>query len=174
MLEGNKRPGRNSRQYGTFIIRQRQLAHQHSFTTTADPSNLQGKQLVAYNLVKHHMESNHPTPLRMIISGTAGTGKSYLIHCLWLLLHDKVCVVRPTGVSAFNIHGHTLHSLLHLPTKAEFKDLQGEPLNKLQQSLAGVNYCTLSSMRCLWWVGSCLDKWTDDYARNFLIIPINP
>ena len=71
------------------------------------------------------MEMNDPTPLHMVVSGTAGTGKSYLIHCFILFLQDKVRVVALTGVAAFNIDDNTLHSLLSLPTKGEFKDLQG-------------------------------------------------
>ena len=64
----------NLEELPTFITR-RQSAQQHVFTTTADPTCLQGKQLATYRLVQQHS-----IPLRMIISGTAGTGKSYLIH----------------------------------------------------------------------------------------------
>ena len=70
------------------------------------------------------------------MSGTASTGKSFLINCLWLLLNDKLQVAAPTGVAAFNVDGGTLHSLLNLPTKGEFKELEGERLHKFQQSLA--------------------------------------
>ena len=91
----------------------------------------------------------------MVIPGTAGTGKSFLIACLKQLLSSKVRVSAPTGVAAFNAQGCTLHSLLQLPTKGDFKDLQGESLNKLQQSLNGV---TLSLMKCPWLVGSSWDK----------------
>ena len=121
----------NLDELSTFITRHHQTVQQHQFTTAADPSKLQGKQLPTYKLVKHHMESNNSIPLRMVLSGTAGTGKSYLIHCFRLLLQDKVCVVAPTGVAAFNIDGNTLHSLLSLPTKGEFKDLKGEHLKRL-------------------------------------------
>ena len=130
----------------TFITRHRKTVQQHHFTTAADPSELQGKQLATYNLIKHHMESNDSTPLHMVVSGTAGTGKSYLIHCLRLLLQDKVCVVAPTGVAAFNIDGNTLHSLLSLPTKGEFKDLKGEHLKRLQQSLASMRYMIIDEV----------------------------
>ena len=82
----------------------------------------------------------------MIVSGTAGTGKSYLIHCLRLLLQDKVRVVAPTGVAAFNVDGNTLHSLLNLPTKGEFKDLEGEHLNRTQRSLANMEYLIIDEM----------------------------
>ena len=73
-------------------------------------------------------------------AGTAGTGKSYLIHCLRLLLDNRVHVAAPTGVAAFNIGGHTLHSLLSLPVKGDFKKLQ------MQQSLAGMEYVIIDKM----------------------------
>ena len=136
----------NLEELPTFIVRQRQSATERIFTTTADPSCLQGKQLQTYQLVKQHMESNNSSPLRLIVSGTAGTGKSYLIHCLRLFLQRKVRVVAPTGVAAFNVDGHTLHSLLYLPTKGDFKNLEGEHLNRIQQSLAGMEYLIIDEM----------------------------
>jgi len=133
----------------SFIARHRESAQPRPFTTTVDPATLQGKQLMAYNLIKHHMETDNPTPLRMIISGTAGTGKSYLIHCIRLLLQDKVRTVAPTGVAAFNIEGTTIHSLLSLPTRGEFKDLEGEQLNRLQESLEIMQYLVIDEMSML-------------------------
>ena len=76
----------------SFISQQRQAAGQHVFTTTANPANLQGKQLQVYTIVQQHHSAISPPPLRMLISGTAGTGKSYLIHCLRLLLQNQLCV----------------------------------------------------------------------------------
>ena len=64
----------------SFIAQQRQSAAQATFTTTADPEQLQGKQIQAYTIVRQHIETINPLPLRMIISGTAGTGKSYLFE----------------------------------------------------------------------------------------------
>ena len=103
----------------SFISQQQQATSHHTFTTTADPCNLQGKQLRVYNTVREHFEATNPPPLRMIVSGTAGTGKSYLIHCLRLLLQDHVRIAAATGVAAFNVERHTLYSLLSLPTKTE-------------------------------------------------------
>ena len=130
----------------SFISQQRQAAGQHTFTTTANPANLQGKQLQVYTIVQQHHTANCPPPLRMIVSGTAGTGKLYLIHCLRLLLQHQVVVAAPTGVAAFNIDGHTLHSLLSLPTRGEFKDLKGERLTKLQQAFSEVKYLIIDEM----------------------------
>ena len=71
----------------------------------------------------------------MIVSGTTGTGKSYLINCIRLFVQENGVVTAPTGVAAFNIDGYTLHSLLSLPVRGEYKDLQGDHLNGMQQSL---------------------------------------
>ena len=34
----------------------------------------------------------------------------------------------PTGAAAYNVHGHTLHSVLSIPVRGNFKDLEGERL----------------------------------------------
>lgn len=113
----------------TFISRNRQGAGPHTFTTSENPDNLQGHQLEVYTIVKDHSETVAPLPLRMIITGgTASTGKSYLIHCITLLLGTTVKVSSPTGVASFIREGSTLHSLLHLPTKGQFKQLEGTHL----------------------------------------------
>ena len=79
----------------------------------------------------------------MIVSGTAGTGKSYLIWCLQELLGDKLRVMAPTGAAAYNVHGHTLHSLLSIPVRGDFR---GQRLHTLQESLASVRYIILDEM----------------------------
>ncbi len=135
----------NLEEFPTFITRNHQSTLQRSFTT-ADPQHLVGKQLEVYTFVKEHLESANPHPFHLIVSGTAGTGKSYLIHCLQLLLGDKVRVAAPTGVAAFNVDGNTLHSLLSLPTKGEFKDLNGEHLHKIQETLASMKYMIIDEM----------------------------
>ena len=69
----------------------------------------------------------------MVVSGTAGTGKLYLIHCLRLLFHDTVHVVAPTDVAAFNADGHTLQNLPTTETSKTSKE------NISQQALAGTS-----------------------------------
>ena len=130
----------------SFIATHRQSAFQIGFTSTADPTLLQGKQLLVYNTVKQHFESNDSTALNMIVSGTAGTEKSYIVNCLKFLLQSKLRVSAPTGVTAFNIEGYTLHSLFNLPIKGDFKELQGQQLYLLQQSFAEVKYLIFDEM----------------------------
>ena len=87
-----------------------------------------------------------PTPPRLVVLGPGGTGKSFLIRVLMLLVRkwslarpqqssmsQGILVAAPTGVAAFNIGGSTLHSLFSLPVenrgKSKFDLLKGVKLN---------------------------------------------
>ena len=126
-----------------FVTHAKENAQLQVATSTADPECLQGKQQLVYDEVHSHMQAENPEALRMIASGMAGTGKSFLIHSLKALLLDHLRVMAPTGVAAFNVGGVTLHSLLHLPTCGEFK---GEQLQQLQQSFSEVDYLIIDEM----------------------------
>ncbi len=82
----------------------------------------------------------------MIVSGTAGAGKSYLIHCLRQLLGIRVQVIAPNGVAAFNVEGCTLHSSFELPIKGELKHLDEDRLRQLQQHFTGVEYIIIDEV----------------------------
>ena len=63
----------------SFIAHQRQNhAVASSLDPDVDPSKLSGKQLDAYEIVSRHLYQKIKERLRMIISGTAGTGKLFL------------------------------------------------------------------------------------------------
>lgn len=96
--------------------------------------------------MKDHYQNTNSAPLHMIVTGTAGTGKSYLINCIRLLLQEQLNVSAPTGAAAFIIDGKTLHTLLSLPTKGGFKELEGNRLHTLQQLLSGVKYIIIDEM----------------------------
>ena len=138
----------NLEEVPSFIRRSREAntTQPRSSYFTINPQLLQGKQRLVYDTVCQHLQSADTEPLWMIVSGTAGTGKSYLIHCLRSLLQDQVRVVAPTGVAAFNVEGVTLHSFLHLPTRGDFKNLEGERLQRLQQDLTGVHYIIIDEI----------------------------
>ena len=121
----------------SLLSRDKQL---DSMCSQPQPTYRESSCRCTQSIVQHHHSSTSAQPLRMVVSGTAGTGKSYLIHCLRLLRQHQVMVAAPTGVAAFNIDGCTLHSLLRLPTRGEFKDLEGERLTKLQQAFSQVKY----------------------------------
>ena len=124
----------------SFISSHRQSAVDHTVSFNADPTQLHTKQLQAYNCVSNHFVSDSTSPLYLIVSGTAGMGKSYLINCLKLLLQNQLRVCAPTGVASYNIQGFTLHTLFGLPTRGDFKDLEGQKLHNMQQSLLEMNY----------------------------------
>lgn len=59
-------------------------------------------------------------PLRVIINGQGGSGKSVVINTLVTVIrkmfgcNDVVRVVAPTGVAAYNVHGETFHHLFRM------------------------------------------------------------
>uniref|UniRef100_A0A1X7V578 ATP-dependent DNA helicase n=1 Tax=Amphimedon queenslandica TaxID=400682 RepID=A0A1X7V578_AMPQE len=126
-----------------FIAQGRQNTTPTPFTTSATPDNLHGRQLDVYTTVKQHFESNCQEQLH--INGTAGTGKSYLINCL-RLLGGSVRVAAPTGVASFIIEGRTLHSLLHLPVRGDFKEMEGSNLQKMQDEMSSTKYLIIDEM----------------------------
>lgn len=94
-------------------------------------------------------DSEFVDPLRLIVLGTTGTGKSYLIQMIQDRLYEiardhnanvPVMLIALTGIAAFNIHGSTIHSSLSIPVSGNNFDLSGESLKKLQRKLDGVYY----------------------------------
>jgi len=75
---------------------------------------------------------------------TAGTRKSYLINTIRgkldeimkeYNLHENNTVLAPTGVTAFNIEGRTIHLALSVPICGVNVELEGESLKKFQNKL---------------------------------------
>ncbi|KAJ7576514.1 hypothetical protein C8J56DRAFT_800276 [Mycena floridula] len=95
--------------------------------TVVERFTLNKQQKVAFLLkVDARMQSAlHPDPdrrpFRLIIGGPGGTGKSHIFDAIKVfydevgLLHE-LTFTAPTGVSASNIHGSTIHSELSLRT----------------------------------------------------------
>ena len=83
-------------------------------------------------------------PLRIFLSGGAGTGKSVLITALYQSLHrylilnsiddlDHIHVVRcaPTGAAAYNIEGITFHHAFDIHVQQKFQPLIAQKANNL-------------------------------------------
>ena len=114
----------------TFITRSKDThTPRQDSVNLPNPDLLQGNQRQVYEAVQRQVTQRNASPLRMIVSGTAGTGKSFLIGCLKRFLREKMMVLAPTGVAAFNVNGCTLHSALRLPTKV----LKGMHLNSYKK-----------------------------------------
>ena len=80
-------------------------------------------------------------PLRMFVSGVGGTGKSFLIEAIKLLVGKiwpskevTVAVAAPTGLAAFNVGGLTIHRLFQLPIEHEGKSAEYWTLSKVAES----------------------------------------
>ena len=109
-------------------------------------------QRLAYNIVNTHLgnTSCDKEPFCLVVIGVAGTGKSYLINALRHLLRSKCVVTATTGKAAFNVQGITIHCLLKLPVGLQGKkDLTGQSLFRLQESLNGVEYIIIDEYSML-------------------------
>ena len=100
-------------------------------------------------ITKSRKAGSKPKPLHIFVTGGAGTGKSHVIQAIHQMAirtlqyegenpdNVKVLLTAPTGTAAFNIGGHTLHSVFLLPlgqTKSYLK-LSDEKRNTLRMKL---------------------------------------
>ena len=150
----------------TWINREKNKnsAHHSCETRIIDTSTFSRMQQVAYQIVSNHFASGEQNPLRFLIMGVAGTGKSYLIDSLRNLLQEKCKVLAYTGKASFNVNGVTLHSLLKLPIGSKRHcDLKGIPLQQLQSNLENVQYLIIDEYS---FVGQSLFGWIDSRCRQ--------
>src|SRR6266542_7141122 len=109
--------------------------------------------------------------LKIIIMGTAGTGKSYLIRAIRQRLqtmcgeesNPPVIVIASTGVVAFNINGATIHSTLSILicNDKRLVDIDGERLKQLQERINIIHYIIIDEKsmvgrRMLGLIDTCL------------------
>ena len=105
-----------------------------------DAGTLSESQRKAYNIINRHTFGTHQTEqLLMIVVGTAGTGKSFLIDSIRQLFAQRNCshrlkITAPTGIAASNIQGCTIYSLLSLMNT----DVNCERLHSLQMAMMDV------------------------------------
>ena len=98
------------------------------------------------------------------MSGTAGTGKSYLIGAIAQLLNDHCILTGITGMASFNICGKTLHSALQLPVhQSSQRELQGATLQRLQLQLKDKHYLIIDEMSMM---GHKMLAWVDKRLRQ--------
>ncbi len=63
---------------------------------------------------QHALDLVRNTKKNLFITGKAGTGKSTLLQFMRKSSGDKIIVVAPTGISAINVDGDTIHSFFGL------------------------------------------------------------
>ena len=144
-----------------------EIINQHQ-QETVDVDTLNTNQRLAYNIVANHQQSltteNPLDPLYMIVLGTAGTGKSYLINTFSNLLGNNCILTGTTGMAGYNIQGCTAHSAVQLPVRNyNNNELQGAALQRLQLRLSGKHYLILDEMSML---GQRTLAWLDKRLRQ--------
>ena len=103
-------------------------------------TSLSVKQRAAFDIIQSHcFGSDQNDQLLMIVLGTAGTGKSYLIDAIRTLFAERGCsnyikITAPTGIAAANITGSTIYSLLSISNP----NLSGQRLLALQLQMQSV------------------------------------
>jgi hypothetical protein len=133
-----------------WIYSQRKEAEEHGQQfrddqqCVIDPETLNEKQRLAYNIITSQNGDN-AEPVYMIVRGTAGTDKTYLISATKQVLAAQCVVTATTGIAAFSIDGQTLHSAAQLPI-CEYRDLQGDSLQRLQLRLEGKRFLIIDEM----------------------------
>ena len=150
----------------TWINREKNKnsAHHSCETRIIDTSTFSRMQQVAYQIVSNHFASGEQNPLRFLIMGVAGTGKSYLIDSLRNLLQEKCKVLAYTGKASFNVNGVTLHSLLKLPIGSKRHcDLKGTPLQQMQSNIENVQYLIIDEYS---FIGQSLFRWIDSSFKR--------
>ena len=81
--------------------------------------------LVLHTLYNFLENNEYYYPLLLVVSGTAGKGKSYVIKCLQRSVrqvfeaNDAIQVITPTGNAAYLVQDGTAHSLL------EYQQVEG-------------------------------------------------
>lgn len=130
-----------------------------------DVADLNTQQTKAYEIVRTHFTLAAPKPpLLMLILGTAGTGKSFLIRAIAQLLGNLCILNATTGMAAFHIGGITLHSSLILPVQAHNKnELSGNSLTRLQHRLKDVQYIIVDEISML---GQRTMEWVDKRLKQ--------
>ena len=100
----------------------------------------------------------------MIVTGQAGSGKSYLINGLKNLLTSSCHITAFFGVAAFNVKGQTLHSLFQLPIRGKKNgDLKGPSLQRLQENVTGIKYIIIDEFSV---IGQAMFGWIDRRCRQ--------
>ena len=119
----------------------------------ASRSTFSTNQHTTFNIIMHHLQAKEQKePLKMIIQGTTGIGKSNLIHYIKEALssqaksgHSPLLLLAPTRVATFNIHAAIIHAGLRIPIK-DMRPLHGQSLTMFQEEIKHIQYILIDEM----------------------------
>jgi len=116
-------------------------------SSSVDSARADGQRAVFDTVIAHH-SAGTPEPLRLLVLGTAGSGKSYLLGCLSQSLCGSCVVLAPTGVAALNVNGSTYYSFLRRKTTS-YNALRGPHLLEFQRACASLRYIIIDELSML-------------------------
>ena len=133
-----------------------------------DPATLnEGQRYVRAALLEHDASVTrldaggrlmYGTGVGAMVNGTAGSGKTHLIHVLKQDFGKRCLVLAPTGVAADNIGGRTYHQVLPVPCHGDLHRAEllkpGKRCDLLQKDFHGVTHVIIDEhsmvgRRCL-------------------------
>ena len=122
--------------------------------TTVDPNQLHYDQFRAYNIITAHLQNTlsggKPPPLRMLIHGEPGTGKSKVIqtttqHFINCAAKHTLIKLAYTGVASSVIDGKTTHSIAMISPRQDIV-LSTQSQRKLQEIWKHVKYLVIDEV----------------------------
>ena len=133
-------------------------------TCQVDQTTLNQAQRFAYDVVSTHFNGSVLQPLFMMVTGQAGSGKSYLISAIKNRLGDCCAITSCFGIAAFNVKGQTLHSKFQLPIRGKKNhDLKVQALVHLQEMLSSIKYVIIDEFSVM---GQTMFGWIDRRCRQ--------
>lgn len=119
------------------------------------PSKSQAKVL---EFLDKHLKSKSKSQIKLLITGEAGSGKSFVQNCIYKILkkHKKICVKAAlTGYLSYRGDASTLHKLFSLGySSKDFRELLEKPvLPKVIQQFSNVEYILVDEcflLGCAW------------------------
>ena len=150
-------------------------------------NSLNSKKREVFNVVhkwaKHYVKYNEHNvePVYIFLSGSGGTGKSHLVNVMYnaisktLLYHCKdpekcrVLLLNPTGTSAVNIGGTTIHLGICIKPGIKLLGLNDKSKVALRNKLSEVKFLIIDELSMV-----SSDLWIDINSRLkeiFMMIP---
>jgi len=123
-----------------------------------DPSMLKEDQYCAYDIVTGHLDQSlsgrEPLPLRMLIHGEGGTGKSKVIQTIMEYFTHRgvthmLLKAAYTGVAASLVNGKTTHTIAMVSVGGKDTMISDESKAKLQQFWQHISYLIIDEMSML-------------------------
>jgi len=108
---------------------------------------LNDEQREVFDTVVAHHSVEMPKPLRLLVLGTGGCGKLYLLGCLSQSFCGSWVVLAPTGDTALNVNGSTYHSFLCLgETASSYNALHGPHVLEFQRAHGTLGYIIIEKI----------------------------